>query len=150
MIVHLERSHKDYICGRCGGVVSAGYDHTTQELRHLMLWQQQTILRFRRYRVNCPNCGVQTEAIEFADIRGPRVTRRLARLIHELCKVTTVKAVATLFGLHRHTVKDIDKAALQEIQSQRPLDGVTVLGMDEIAVGKGHHYWTLVSALEGP
>jgi transposase len=88
--------------------------------------------------------------VEFADIRGPRVTRGLACLIHELCKVTTVKAVATLFGLHHHTVKNVDKAALQEMQSQRPLDGITVLGMDEIAVGKGHNYWTLVSALEGP
>ncbi len=150
VVVHLERLREDYICGRCDAAVSDGYDHTIQELRHLTLWQHQTILRFQRYRVNCPNCGVQTEAVEFADIRGPRVTRRLACLIHELCKVTTVKAVATLFGLHRHTVKNIDKAALQEIQSQRPLDGITVLGMDEIAVGKGHNYWTLVSALEGP
>lgn len=149
-IVHLERTRKDYTCGRCGGVVSAAYDHTTQELHHLMLWQYQTILRFKRYRVNCPTCGVQTEALEFANMRGPRVTHRLACLIHELCKVTTVKAVAALFRLHRHTVKDIDKTALQKIQSERPLDGVTVLGMDEIAVGKGHNYWTLVSALEGP
>lgn len=150
VLVDLERTRKDYICGRCGGAVSTAYDHTIQELHHLMLWQYQTILRFKRYRVNCPNCGVQTEAVEFADIRGPRVTRRLARLVHELCKVATVTAVAILFGLHRHTVKTIDKAALQEIQSQRPLDGITVLGMDEIAVGKGHKYWTLVSALEGP
>lgn len=150
VVVHLERSRKDYICGRCGGVVSSGYDHSTHELRHLMLWEHQTILRFQRYRVKCPDCGVQTEALEFAQIRGPRVTRRLARLIHELCKVTTVKAVATLFRLHRHTVKEIDKAALEGIQSQRPLDGIRVLGMDEIAVGKGHKYWTLVSSLEGP
>jgi transposase len=150
VVVDLERSREDYICGRCGKTVSAGYDHSTQELHHLMLWHHHTVLRFQRYRVTCPECGVQTEAVEFADIRGPRVSRRLARLVHELCKVTTVKAVGTLLGLHRHTVKDIDKAALQEVQSQRPLDGITVLGMDEIAVGKGHKYWTLVSALEGP
>ncbi len=150
LVVDLERLRKDYVCGHCGGVVSAGYDHTTEELHHLTLWQHQTILRFPRYRVNCPKCGVKTEAIEFADMRGPRVTRPLARLIHELCKVTTDKAVAVLFGLDWHTVKSIDKAALQEIQSQRPLDGVTVLGMDEIAVGKGHYYWTLISALQGP
>ena len=30
------------------------------------------------------------------------------------------------------------------------MDGITVLGADEIAVGKGHKYWTMVSALEGP
>ena len=72
-IVQLERTHTDYTCGRCGRVVSAGYDHTTEELHHLMLWHHQTILRFERYRLKCPECGVKTEAIEFADIRGPRV-----------------------------------------------------------------------------
>lgn len=148
--VHLERTRTDYRCGRCRGVVSSGYDHSPQELRHLMLWQHQTVLRFPRYRVACPQCGVQTEALEFAAIRGPRVTRALASLIHELCKITTVKAVALLFGLHRHTVKDIDKQILAKVQAERRLDGITVLGMDEIAVGKGHSYWTLVSALEGP
>jgi hypothetical protein len=54
-IVHLERTRKDYTCGRCGGAVSAAYDHTTQELHHLTLWQYQTILRFKRYRVNVVN-----------------------------------------------------------------------------------------------
>jgi transposase len=148
--VLLERIGGDYICGRCGRTVSTGYDHSTQELRHLMFWQHDTSIRFERYRVDCPGCGVQTEALEFVGVRGPRVTRPLASLIHELCKITTVKAVAVLFGLHRHTVKDIDKVALEDVQAKRPLDGITVLGMDEIAVGKGHNYWTLVSSLEGP
>lgn len=147
---HLERMRQGYICGGCGQGLLQAYDHTWQELRHLTLWQHQTILRFQRYRVDCPDCGVRTEALEFADVRGPRVTRALAGLIHELCKVTTVKAVALLYRLHRHTVKDIDKEALAKIQAERPLDGITVLGVDEIAVGKGHHYWSLVSALEGP
>ncbi len=148
--VHLERTREGYICGGCGQVVSQGYDHTWQELKHLTLWQHQTILRFPRYRVICPDCGVRTEALEFANVRGPRVTRALADLIHELCKVATVKAVATLFWLQCRAVKDIDKVALEHIQATRPLDGITVLGMDEISVGKGHNYWVPISALEGP
>ena len=146
----LERTNEDYICGRCGRVVTGGYDHSIQELRHLMLFQHQTSIRFKRFRVDCPDCGVQTEALEFADVRGPRVTRPMGSLIHELCKVATVKAIAILFGLHRHTVKNVDKAALEHIQATRPLDGITVLGMDEISMGKGHNYWIPVSALEGP
>ena len=148
--VHLERAREGYVCGKCGRAVTGGYDHSTQELRHLMLWQHPTFIRFDRYRVDCPDCGVQTEALEFADVRGPRVTRPMASLIHELCKVAAVKAIAILFGLHRHTVKNVDKAALEHIQATRPLDGITVLGMDEISVGKGHNYWVPVSALEGP
>lgn len=151
-VIHitLERTRQDYICGCCGRVVLHAYDHSWQELRHLPLWQHQTVLHFQRYRVACPVCGVRTEALEFAGVRGPRVTGALAALAHELCKVTTVKAVALLFGLHRHTVKDIDKEALARVQAARPLDGITVAGVDEIGVGKGHNYWSLFSALEGP
>jgi transposase len=147
---HLERTRQGYVCGACGQGLLQGYDHEWQELRHLMLWQHQTILRFQRYRVDCPDCGVKTEALEFAAVRGPRVTRALAALVYELCKVTTVKAVSQFFGLHRHTVKDIDKEGLTKVQAERPLDGITVMGVDEIGVGKGHNYWTLLSALEGP
>lgn len=148
--ITLERARQGYICSGCGQGVLHGYDHDWQELRHLMLWQHQTIILFPRYRVDCPDCGVRVEALEFAEVRGPRVTRILASLIHELCKVTTVKAVATLFGMRRGTVKDIDKARLEHIQATRPLDGITVLGMDEIGVGKGHNYLVPISALEGP
>ena len=96
--IHLERMRQGYICSGCGQGVLQGYDHTWQELRHLTLWQHQTVLRFPRYRVDCPDCGVRTEALEFADVRGPRVTGALSALIYELCKVTTVKAVAMFFA----------------------------------------------------
>jgi transposase len=81
---------------------------------------------------------------------GSRVSQFLAFLVTELCKVMTVKAVATFQSLHRGTVKAIDKLALEAAQASRPLDGITVLGIDEITVGKGQTYWHLVSALEGP
>jgi transposase len=74
----------------------------------------------------------------------------LAALVVELCKVMTVKAVAIFQSLHRGTVKTLDKLALQREQASRPLEGITALGIDEIAVGKGQTYWHLVSALEGP
>jgi len=148
--IHLERTGTEYACGECGRAVDPGYDHSWQEVHHLRLFQHHTVVRFPRFRVTCPVCGIRTEAVAFVRVRGPRVTRSLAALVHELCKVMTVKAVAILQALHPGTVKAIDRQVLEEVQATRPLDGITVLGMDEIAVGKGHHYWTLVSALEGP
>jgi len=150
VIVDLERTRDGYRCSGCGEQVEAGYDSKEYEIQHLMWWQHVTLLRFRRYRVECPKCGVRTEALDFVDIRGPRVTKPLASLVFELCKVMTVKAVAILQGLNRHTVKAIDKQALQQVQDMRPLDGITVLGADEISVGQGQDYWTMVSALETP
>jgi transposase len=149
VIVHLERNKGNYRCSECGQT-APGYDHHWQEVQHLTLWQYLSFLRFERYRVDCPRCGIRTEALDFVGIRGPQVSRPLARLISELCKVMTNKAVGILQGLHRHTVKDIDKQAIAEVQTTRPLDGLTVLGVDEIAVGKGQNYWTMLSAPEGP
>ena len=96
------------------------------------------------------SCKVVTEEVEFLSVRGPRVTRPLAHLVCELCKITTHKAVGLLLGLHRGTVKAIDQAMMEKVQSERPLDGIDVLGFDEIAAGKGQSDWTLICAPEGP
>ena len=56
-------------------------------------WEYITFLRFRKYRVNCPKCGIKTEYLPFiAD--NHRITRSLAITTYELCKVMTVKAVS--------------------------------------------------------
>lgn len=149
VIVELQRRNAGYICGECRQV-APGYDHHWQEVQHLTLWQHLSFLRFQRYRVDCPKCGVRTEALDFVTIRGPLVTRHLSTLVSELCKVMTNKAVGIFQVLHKHTVKDIDKQAMAKVQAERPLDGLTVLGADEIAVGKGQTYWTMLSAPEGP
>lgn len=149
ILIHMKRTKEDYFCGECGHA-APGYDHTWQQVQHLTLWQHLTFLRFERYRVDCPTCGVRTEALDFVGIRGPRVTHALGRLVSELCKVMTNKAVGIFQTLHKHTVKDLDKKAMGTVQAERPLDGLTVLGADEIAVGKGQKYWTMISAPEGP
>lgn len=150
VVVVLERDQTEYQCNKCGKKVTAGYDSKEFEVQHLMWWQHMTVLRFERYRADCPCCGPKTEVLDFVDVRGPRVTKHLMHLVKELCKVTTVQAVGTLLRLHRHTVKAIDKQALQKEQANRPLDGITVLGIDELSYGegKGHRYKHLVSALD--
>lgn len=150
VVVDVKRTCKGHRCGQCGRKVRQGYDSAIQEVQHLMLWQHLTVLRFRRYRVECPDCGIRTEALDWVDVRGPRVTQALAHLVSQLCKVMTNQAVGLFQALHHGTVKEIDKKAMAKVQADRSLDGITVMGMDEIAVGKGHTYWTMISALEGP
>ena len=149
-VLTLEREKMTFRCGSCGKEGLPGYDHTMQDVRHLLWWQHPTVIRFPRYRVSCPTCGVVTEEVEFLPVRGPRVTRPLAHLAYELSKITTHKAVGLLLGLHRGTVKAIDCAMMEKVQTERPLDGIDVLGFDEIAAGKGQSYWTMICAPEGP
>jgi transposase len=149
VIVELKRQRRDFECGKCHRRIKNAHSSWMIEIQHLTLWHFLTLLRVRHYRVHCPDCGLTLEALPFV-AEGARVSQSLASLVAELCKVMTIKAVAIFQSLHRGTVKAIDKLALEAVQASRPLDGITVLGIDEIAVGQGQTYWHLVSALEGP
>ena len=65
------------------------------------------------------------------------VTRRLAESVVRLCTQLPVKHVAAFYGLGWDTVKDLDKAALEERLGPPDLDGVEVFAMDEFAIQKG-------------
>jgi transposase len=150
VILSLERAPGfRFECEGCGQEVERVRRYRIRWVRHLHLWQHATWLRFEQFRVNCPRCGWRVERLPWL-VRYERVTASLAALVAELCKVMTNKAVGLLMGLHPGTVKAIDKEAMQKAQAERSLDGITALGVDEIAVGKGQTYWHLVSAMDGP
>ena len=90
------------------------------------------------------NCGrIFVEDLAFFE-PYQRVTRRLARFIHDLCKVLTVKDVARHCNLDWKTVKDIDKTFLEEEYGETDYGDLSILAVDEIAIRKGHRYMTVV------
>lgn len=149
VIVDLGRTEREHTCSKCGDKVDKAYTYKEQEARHLLWWSYPTYLRFTKYRVKCHRCGKKVEKLNWLKWYG-RVTNGLASLVGELCKVMTVEAVALLLYLHRGTVKELDKRAIKEAQKNRSLEGITALGVDEMAVGKGHKYWHMVHTLDGP
>jgi len=149
IVIDLKRSRRTFECGICGKRLKKSHSHWVIEVKHLPLWEYSTILQLTRYRVDCPGCGVTMERLPFIAEEG-RVTRPMAAVVFELCKVMTHKAVGLFMNVHRETVKRIDKKALEKIQATRPLDGITVLGADEVSIGEGQNYLTMISALESP
>jgi transposase len=145
----LERKSRGHLCSHCGQKVKKAIPYRARTVQHLTLWHHLTFLRFMQYRVLCPRCGLKVEALPFV-CRYERITTSLGSLVYELCKVMTNKAAALFQYLDRGTVKRVDRAALQKAQAGRSLEGITALGVDEIGVGAGQHYWHLVSALDGP
>jgi len=95
-------------------------------------------------KVFCAQCnGVRVEHLSFCDA-GQRVTHRLARYLHDLCKVLTIKEVAKRFDLHPTTVKEIDKSFLAQEFGKTDYSDLRILAIDEIALKKGHTYMTVV------
>jgi transposase len=131
------------VCHSCGRPAGPAHQWETRAIRDLNFASARVVLRCKYRKVRCRPCGVVVEDLELFD-PYQRVTRRLARAIHELCKVMTVSDVARHFGLNWKTVKNIDKAFLEDKYGRTDYEGLRVLAVDEIAIKKGHRYMTVV------
>ena len=105
-------------------------------------------LEFDRWRVYCPRCrGVFVEQLDWL-AKNPRYTQRYALHVGALCREMTIKAVAEAEHLHHTTVKDLDKLYMQQQVARAGLPAPRAIGIDEIAIRKGHYYRVIVSDLE--
>lgn len=102
----------------------------------------------RGHRQRCLRCG-QTLREPIAFTQGKqRYLRAFARYVVELCRITTLKAVADLLGVGWDLVKQIHKHYLRQKLRRRKLSQVRYLAVDEFAIQKGHRYMTVVLDLE--
>ena len=133
------------LCHHCGQ--KAGTVHSNghfRMIRDLNIAESQVWLQIDYRKIWCNDCnGVRVEQLSFAD-SSKRVTHRLARYIHELCKKMTVHDVAEHLELNPKTVKSIDKAFLEDSFGWTDCHDLKVLAIDEIALRKGHSYMTVV------
>src|SRR5258708_3574967 len=96
-----------------------------------------------RERYRCPECGS-------AAVHGPSdVLRRtyahaFERSALELAKFSTIQDTARHLGVSWDIIKDIQKRNLQRRFGKPKLKNLKEIAIDEVAVGKGHRYFTLV------
>ncbi len=107
------------------------------------MFEHAVEIEIPRVRVACPHCGPKRELLGWLDPYA-RVTKRLAESVSRLCAVMLIRHVADYFGLNWKTVKIIDKRSLERRLGPVDLKVVTVIGMDEFAIQRGHRYATAV------
>jgi len=98
-------------------------------------------------RVNCKTCGVKNEKLDFLS-ENTKYTLRFAMQIGGLCRAMTIKDVAKRMYLDWHTVKNLDKIYMREQIRRAGHPEPKVIGVDEIAIRKGHTYRIVISDLE--
>jgi transposase len=124
-----------------------GYDVTARTIQDLPVWGRRTTLVVGWPRVSCERCGILQVRYGWV---GPtsRRTRRYERWIYELTRWIPVADVAEVTGLAWYTVKEIERRYIVGALRGRDLDGITVLGFDEVSYRKGHRYLTIISDIK--
>lgn len=117
-------------------------------MRDLPCGDLRIYLEFDLRRVACRHCGgVKRERLEWL-AANPRYTKRFALYVGKQCRSASIKEVATDLLLDWHTVKEMDKLYMREQLARARDPRPEIIGIDEIAIRKGHVYRIVVSDLE--
>jgi transposase len=130
-------------CGECGKIGPI-YDTCGERTwRHLALGRSPFLLRYAPRRVGCRTCGVRVEQVPWA-AQGSRFTRDFEELAAYLAQRMDKTAVTKLLGISWRTVGAIVERIVAERLDPARLDGLTIIGVDELSFRRNHNYVTVV------
>jgi transposase len=117
-------------------------------IRHLPIGRNCTWLIVSLPRVECSACGVvQQISIGLSEARRT-YSHAFERYVVELSRCMTMQDISRHLGVSWDIVKDIVKRHLRTHYARPRLDHVRQIGIDEIHVGRGYQFMTLVLDLE--
>jgi transposase len=136
------------VCSTCGSRKVMKKGTVFRRFMTLPIGLRPTIIEFAIQRVFCAACGLTRQVkIGFAE-PDRRYTKRFERYVLELSKHMTMTHVAHHLGISWHTVKEIQKRYLQRTFSRPSLSRLHRIAVDEISIGHGHRYLTVVLDLD--
>jgi transposase len=144
VIFRIEQPRERLRCPDCGSDNVWSQGGVERTFRTVPVGCKPVLLQFKVPRVHCFACGqVLQVKLAFADPKK-RYTRSFERYVLELSRHMTIKDVAEHLQVSWDTVKDIQARSLLRRFGKPKLGNLQQIAIDEIAVGKGHHYLTVV------
>lgn len=149
-IITVESTLKHAYCRQCGRKITKFHGHDDWiTLRHLPILGRQVYIRLRPKRYQCPDCSdkpTSTQQLSWREAGSPNTKAYEAHILLQLVN-STIQDVshkerlgydAVVGIVDRHIAHQVDWDQFRRLE---------VLGLDEIALKKGHRdYVTIVSA----
>jgi transposase len=140
----IEQPRERLRCAVCGSADVWAQGSHQRTFRTVPIAKKPIFLRFEVPRVLCFACShVRQVKVPFAEPRRS-YTRAFERYALELSRHMTIQDVAQHLGVGWDTIKDIQARYLRRRFGKPKLRGLKEIAIDEVAVGKGHRYLTLV------
>jgi transposase len=144
VLFRIEQPRDSLRCSDCGHADVWAYGGPERSFRTVPIGGKPVVIQFKVPRVLCFACGqIRQVKIRFADPLK-RYTRSFERYVLELSQHMTIQDVAEHLLVSWDMVKEIQARSLKRRFGRPKLHKLRQIAIDEIAVGKGHRYLTVV------
>ena len=135
-------------CPVCGSKHVKRRGTKTRMFRTIPMGLKSVFIQLPIQRVECLCCNaIRQVKIQFAQWRRS-YTKPFERYVLALSKHMTILDIANHLGVSWDTIKDIQKRYLAKKYKRPRLKNIARIAIDEISIGKGHRYLTVVLDLK--
>ena len=147
VIFRIRQRKIDYCCPECHSRQIVCKGSVERQFTAAPIVRKPVKIVLAVQRVLCLACeSLRQVAVGFADPRR-RYTRQFERYALDLSRFMTIKDVALHLNVSWDVVKDIQKRHLARRFGRPKLKNLRRIAIDEISIGKGHRYLTVVMDL---
>jgi len=144
LVLNVKPTTRVPFCSGCLRRVRRIYDRRpARNWRHLDLAGMEVRLQYDIRRVDCRRCGVRTELVPWAEPESD-FTREFEQMAAYLAQRTDKTTVSSLMRVAWTTVGSIVTRVVERLGPADRLDGLTVIGVDELSYRRHHEYVTVV------
>jgi transposase len=148
VIFAVQQEQSELSCPHCGQKNLIRRGTCLRRFRTLPIGATGVWIDLPVQRVECRSCGVvQQVQLGFADPRRS-YTNSFERYAVDLCRVMTIQDVAEHLGVSWDMIKDMHKRHLWLRYQSPSLKDLTYIAIDEICVGHGRRFLTIVLNLK--
>ncbi len=123
------------------------YDTVKKTWRHLSFFQHECYLHARVPRIKRDDGRVRTITPPWSGVVSG-FTLLFEALLIQLCRVMPIHNISQLTGVSDYKIWKVLEVYIQSAKLNEDFSDLTILGMDETSVAKGHDYITLFVDIE--
>ncbi|MEO8898584.1 MAG: ISL3 family transposase [Candidatus Dormibacter sp.] len=132
------------VCSGCGARGLPIKEHREKSWRHLDLGASRCYIECRLRRLYCPGCGDVYEAVPWARA-GSRYTRDFEDVVAFLAQQMAKTPLTKLMRIGWRSVGSVLARVVADKLDRTRLDGLVMIGVDEVSHGAGHKFLTCVA-----
>jgi transposase len=143
-LFQIEQPREDLRCPACGSAAVTAKGQVPRTFLAVPIGRRATQIQLDVSRVHCPACEITRQVEVGFAAPHKRYTKQFARYALELTDMSTIQDVARHLGVSWDLIKDLKKEDLDKRFKKPRLRKLKHIAIDEICIGHGHEYLTIV------